>query len=557
MRLSNKTILLPAAAVTALLSVGSGAAWAMDCADVNGDGFGVADVNISSAVATPQGEQSPVAHCLVTGTTEERTGDDGMDYAISFELRLPNDWNGRFVHQFNGGNDGEVVPALGPLLGGDGSDTALSRGYAVISSDAGHKGDAFPDAGLAGGARFGLEEQARKNYGYAAVATLNPLAEAMIENYYGDPIAYSYGVGGSNGGRHAMIAAARLPESFDGLLVGYPGFNLPKAAIQHAWDVQAFHSVDDTVAEAFSREDLTLVSDAILEACDGLDGLEDGIIYAVESCQSAFDISDLQCGAESANMCLSETQVAALTKIHAGPVNSAGEALYSAWNWDRGISSGDWRFWKLESGIPPWGNGSLIMVMGSSSLAQIFTSPPTEVGGSPADLEQYLMDFDFDTDAASIYEAAEGFEESPMEVMTPPGADNPELADFRDAGGKMIVFHGGSDPVFSVRDTTHWYQMLDANNGDDAESFARYYRVPGMPHGAGGPSTDDFDMFTALVDWVEQDEAPDAILAGVTEGNEEAAAAGFDGITRKLCPYPGVAQYTGDDPSSADSFTCE
>lgn len=557
MRYGFNLLLGRGVAIIASLGVGTSLAVAADCSIEIAESLGVAEVTIADVVVMPQGEESPLAHCVITGATEQRTGTDGMDYAITFELRLPNDWNGRFVHQFNGGNDGSVVPAIGPLLGSDDTDTALARGYAVVSSDAGHRGDAFPDAGLAGGARFGMDEQARRNYGYAAVETLNPLAVDLVESYYGEPIAYSYGVGGSNGGRHAMVAAVRLPDSFDGLLIGYPGFNLPKAAIQHAWDVQAFRSVSDRVGDAFSQEDLTLVADAILDTCDDLDGLADGIIGDADACQHSFDIASLECGADGSNLCLSAEQVTALRQIHQGPVNSDGEALYSSWLWDHGIASGDWRFWKLESPIPPWGNNSLIMVMGSASLAQIFTSPPTAVGGTPDELEQYLIDFDFDTDAPKIFAATDEFSESAMEFMTPPSADDPELAEFRDSGGKMLVFHGSSDPVFSVVDTTNWYLKLDENNGGDAEEFARFYRVPGMPHGAGGPSTDDFDVFSPLVAWVEKGEAPDAIVAGVSEANQEAAAAGLAGITRKLCPYPGVPMYTGSDPDSSDSFTCE
>lgn len=545
------------AALLAVLMAGSARAEALECGSLDAPTLGVADVSIASSQAVPVGAEAPVAHCLVRGTTGERTGIDGGHYAIAFELRLPDDWNGRFVHQFNGGNDGTVVPALGPLLGGDEGDTALSRGYAVISSNAGHAGDANPDAGLAGGARFGFDPQARRDYGYGAVETLQPLAERMVEAYYGTEIAFSYGVGGSNGGRHAMVAAARVPQSFDGLLVGYPGFNLPKAAIQHAWDVQAFLSVADTVAEAFSPGDLALVAQSVLAACDGLDNLEDGLINAVDACQAAFDINTLACPAASGEACLAPEQVEALERIHAGPTNSKDEQLYAPWAWDSGIASGDWRFWKLESGIPPWGNGSLIMVMGSASLAQIFTTPPTEVEGSPEALLDYLRTFDFDTDAPKIFATDETFSESAIDFMTPPGADDPQLSEFRDAGGKMIVFHGVSDPVFSVLDTTQWYRSLDANNADAAENFVRFYRVPGMAHGASGPATTDFDFFSALVDWVENGKAPEAVTAAAMEENAEATAAGLAGITRKLCPYPQIATYVEGDPASAESFGCQ
>ncbi|WP_373354347.1 tannase/feruloyl esterase family alpha/beta hydrolase [Pseudoroseicyclus sp. CXY001] len=530
---------------------------ALPCDESLAGALGLAEGTRVTAVAhIDAGGEMPVAHCQVSLVTAERTGADGQDYAIRFELRLPDEWNGSFVHQFNGGNDGAVVPAMGGLLGADTSDTALSRGYAVTSSDAGHDGTAQEEtAGLAAGNRFGLDPEARRNYGYGAVATVDPLARQVVEAFYGAGIDKAYGIGGSNGGRHAMIAAARMPEAFDGLLIGYPGFNLPQAAVQHAWDVQSVKPVTGDIRTAFAPEDLALVSDAILAACDGLDGLEDGIVGDSAACQGAFDLAAVQCEAGANEGCLSEAQVTALGRMFEGPTNSAGEPLYTNWAWDTGLSSGDWRFWKLESPIPPWGNMPLIAVMGAGSLSYIFTTPPTEVGGSPEELEAYLLGFDFDEDAPKIYASDETFGESAMEAMTPPGADDPELAAFRDAGGKMIIVHGVSDPVFSVLDTISWYEALDANNGDAAEDFAMLYTVPGMPHGTGAASTGDFDLMSALEAWVEEGTAPGPIAAATLAGSEAEATLGA--ISRPLCPWPQVARYEGGDEASADSFTCE
>lgn len=553
-----KVILRSTVALSAMLVGGTFAgvahAQALKCGDLTAHEFGISDLVIESAEPEAEGEDSPTDHCLVRGHVAERTGIDGNIYAVSFELRLPDNWNGRFVHQFNGGNDGSVVPAFGGLLNGDPSDTALARGYAVVSSDAGHDGSANPEAGLLGGSLFGLDPEARADYGYGAVAKLNPAAVAMVEAYYGEEIAYSYGVGGSNGGRHAMVQATRLPEAFDGILAAYPGFNLPRAAVQHAWDVQAFHSVNGDIRTAFSPEDLKTVSDAVLKACDELDGLADGIIGDTMACQAAFDPSVLSCEAGETNQCLSAAQVEALVKIHAGPTNSQGEQLYVNWAWDRGLESGDWRFWKLESSIPPWNNLPLIATMGAASLSTIFSTPPFETGGDPDSLLQFLLDYDFDTDPQRIY-ASDDIFDSPMEVMTPLDAENPEMAAFRDAGGKMIVFHGVSDPVFSVMDTINWYEKLDENNGGNAGDFAKLYTVPGMGHGSGSPATDKFDAFTALVEWVENGVEPDYLVATATPDNRYVPE--LIGATRKLCVWPSVPRYQGGDETSHESFACE
>ncbi|WP_205910491.1 tannase/feruloyl esterase family alpha/beta hydrolase [Rhizobium sp. FY34] len=548
-----KYTFLMGATALALLQVPVVAQAALACADLKA--AAPAGVTLSEAVETAPTPEVPIDHCLVHGSTVPRQGIDGKTYAIRFELRLPKVWNGRFVHQFNGGNDGAVVPALGPTLGGNKADTALSRGYAVVSSDAGHDGKANPERGIAGSAAFGLDPQARRDYGYTAVQTLNPLAEALVENHYGKQIAYSYGMGSSNGGRHALMAATRLPDMFDGLLAGYPGFNLPKAAIQHAWDIQAWTKVNPDIAKAFSRDDMAVLAKGILAACDDLDGLADGIVADAQACQTAFKPQSVQCQTAGETGCLSESQVAALTRSVQGPRNAKGEQLYSEWVWDPGMASGNWRGWKLESGNEAWGKKPIIGVMGAASLAQVFTTPPTAVGGKPDDLQAFLLGFDFDRDAPKISAKDATFTEAATDFMIPPGSNNPDLKGFKAAGHKMIVFHGNADPVFSVLDTVNWYKKLDANNGGAAGDFVKLYRIAGMPHGGGGPYYDDFDFFSALVAWVEQSEAPKAVAAGVTAGNKEGA--GLTGTRFLYCLYPQVARFNGGTAKDETRFTCQ
>ena len=512
------------------------------------------EVTVTQTEATPATDEIPIAHCIVRGRIAERTGTDGKPYAVSFELRLPDDWSGRLLHQFNGGNDGAVVPALGASAVLPAGDTALARGFAVVSSDAGHDGAANPELGLAGANAFGLDFEARKDYGYGAVAKLHPVATALTEAYYGAEIRYRYGMGSSNGGRHALVAASRLPDEFDGLLAGYPGFNLPRAAVQHAWDVQTFRSVGTSLAESFSPEELAIVADRVRAACDGLDGLEDGLIFDTDACQDRFDPASMICSAERSANCLPSNKVEALVRVMAGPRNSAGEELYSDWAWDTGISAANWRTWKLESQIPPWGFKPIIAVMGAGSLAQVFTTPPTPLGPDSAGLERFLMEFDFDRDAPKIYATSEHYPESAMALMTPTDAAAPTLAGLEAAGGKLLVYHGVSDPVFSFRDTVSWYEALLANN-PAAARFVRLYAIPGMPHGPGGVAPDRFDPLTALVDWVERDVAPGPLRATVRDDNQSAPA-GLRGAERKLCPWPSVARYMGGDSSTADAFTC-
>jgi feruloyl esterase len=166
-----------------------------------------------------------------------------------------------------------------------------------------------------------------------------------------------------------------------------------------------------------------------------------------------------------------------------------------------------------------------------------------------------------DVDAPRIFATSGLYAESAMSFMTPP---NPtKLNAMRDRGAKMIVFHGNADPVFSVDDTTAWYDALDAESGFTANRFVRLFRVPGMGHSRGGPATDQFDALSALVDWVEFGKAPDAMVA-TARGAGNAGGVNSDlpsdwsaGRTRPLCPYPLKARYKSGDKEIASSFACE
>lgn len=505
---------------------------------------------IPAGTVTPPGAAQPLpAHCRIVGAVDQRIGTDGKPYAIGFEMRMPQDWNRRFFFQGGGGNDGTINPAYGTLSGGGNTTNALTLGYAVVSTDAGHTND---NSSLISGAVFGLEPQARIDYGYNAVGTLTPIARQILKRHYGTGAKYSYFVGCSNGGRQGMVAAARYPELFDGIVAGNPGFDLPKAAVQHAWDVQQFLAVGaGSIAGAFSVADMRLVASRIVERCDALDGLSDGMIDNLPACQKAFDLSELTCPGAKDATCLAPAQVSALAKIFDGPRNSAGRQLYSDWPFDAGVGAGGWRVWKLEA--PFLGGLPIIGALGSSSLAYIFTTPPTQVAGNPAALIGYLSAFDFDVDAPKIFATTDVYTESAMSFMTPP---NPTRLDrLHRSGGKMIVFHGASDPVFSYNDTVRWYEALRGSG----KRNVRLFTIPGMNHCSGGPAADKFDTLSAIVDWVERNDAPERIVASVRPPaqNPEVPVDWTLPRTRPLCPYPQQARYRGaGDPNDAASFAC-
>lgn len=489
-------------------------------------------------------------HCLVTGKMNQRVSPvDGQVYAIGFEMRLPKDWNGRFLYQGNGGTDGVVSPATGNFSGGGMLRHGLQQGFAVISSDAGHSAAQNP--------LFGLDPQARLDYGYQAVGTLTPMAKNMIKAAYGKMPDRSYIGGTSNGGRHAMVAAARYANEYDGYLAGSPGFNLPKAAVAQLYGAQQWARVATertNLETGFNSTERRLVAAAVLTKCDQLDGITDGMVEDVEACRLAFDLQrDVPtCSSARDGTCLSADQKNALSQVMTGARNSRGDLLYAGWPYEPGMRTTGWADWKFRNSV-----GS---TRDPVAVAFIFSSPPASAS-IMSDTLGYALNFNMDLDAPRIFATSGVYAESAMSFMTPP---NPtQLGAVRDRGAKMIVFHGNADPVFSVDDTTSWYEALDAASGFAANRFVRLFRVPGMGHSRGGPATDQFDALSALVDWVEYGKAPDSILA-TARGAGNAGGVNNDlptdwsaARTRPLCPYPLKARYKSGDKEVASSFACE
>jgi hypothetical protein len=271
-------------------------------------------------------------HCEVLGRMNERTGVNSQNYSIKFHLRLPTEWNGRFFFEGGGGSNGNLGNALGNLQGQQRMN-ALGMGFAVVSTDSGHDNAVNNDPARNGTVTFGFDPQARRDFGYNSYDQVTQAAKAIIRAYYGKPPERSYFAGCSEGGREAMMMSQRFPEYFDGILACSPGFKLAKAALfGHSADVQALAEVakasgiydrfgQPLLNKTFTDEDLDLASQAILGACDALDGLADGIIDNFPACTLAVltpKFVALACKGPKRNTCLFSAQIAALQKIFAG-----------------------------------------------------------------------------------------------------------------------------------------------------------------------------------------------------------------------------------------------
>jgi feruloyl esterase len=448
------------------------------------------------------------AYCRLDATLDRRTGADGVEYGIGFALSLPADWNGRLLFQGGGGLNGSVAPPLGRTGAGD---AALARGFAVVTTDTGHKGEVFD-------ATFMREQQASLDFAYQAIGRVAILARQIIARHYGRPPERAYFMGCSTGGREGMLMAQRYPSYMDGIVVGAPAMRTHFSGIGDEWVATMLNqaapkdaSGKPDLQRAFSDADRKAVMDGLLEACDAIDGLKDGIVTHPTGCR--FDPKTIECAGEKQDGCLSPVQASAIRKAFAGPKDSNGRQVYPGFLFDTGITA--------TQGIPGLLAGAI------NPVGPPFTATSMDV------------------DARAERAAADA------QMILTATASWTNLNTFAARGSKLIFYHGVSDPWFSALDTVDYYdRMTRANGGASAvTSWSRLFLVPGMGHCGGGPAAlDTFDMLEAIVGWVEQGKAPGSIAA---------TGRALAGRSRPLCPYPQHAHYRGTgDPDDAASFEC-
>ena len=312
----------------------------------------------------------------------------------------------------------------------------------------------------------------------------------------------------------------------------------------------------------------------------------DGIIDNYSACTNRLVYPALEaytCSATGAHgdtahtgQCLTSAQVEALKRIYAGARDSRGRPLYSGWYWDAGIwdpptaFGAGWQAWNVSFFGAPNTNTAINLTLGAGAVPMIFTNPPavTPVAGTNGQ-EAFIFNYNFDTDAPTIFARTPEYPQSPMEFMTgTPWGPSPWLGPFRRHGGKLIMYDSLNDGIFSAVDLVSYYHQLDRVTGD-ADDFARLFLIPNMAHCGGGPATSSFsaNLLTAITNWVEKRRPPDQIVAANTNTSSPfPATAPFDsrvaqnfpsGGTRPICAFPRQTRYKGTgSPGDAANFAC-
>jgi feruloyl esterase len=444
----------------------------------------------------PDRFRSLPAFCRIAATLKPTT-----DSEIKIETWLPaSGWNGKFQAVGNGAFFGTIAyPALA---------AALARGYAVSSTDTGHAG---------GSASFGLGHPEKViDFGWRAVHEMTVASKQIVSAHYGRGPRLSYWTGCSAGGRQGLKAAQRFPGDFDGIVAGAPGLDWTGRAAQAT---RFAKSLEENAAARLLRPHRELLHRAVVEKCDHLDGVKDGVLENPAGC--SFDPAILQCKGETAeDSCLSAAQVETARQIYAGAPNPKTRRAIN------GLAPGS------EMGWTDLGWTASARATGLDQFRFLVFGDTT----------WNVSNFSFDADIVRAEERDAGII----------NALDPDLKPFLDRGGKLIQYHGWSDPQISAGDSIQYYErVVDRLGGRAAVDRAyRLFMAPGMGHCGGGDGPNTFDTLTALEEWVEQGKAPDQIPASLSTNGQTVR-------TRPLCPYPQVAAYRGTGSTDeAASFVC-
>ena len=428
-----------------------------------------------------------------------------VDPAINIELWLPtNQYNHRFQGVGGGGYAGEInFSAMAE---------ALRAGYATASTDTGHVGTGL-DGRFALAAQGALNMPLIEDFASRSLIELTDKSESLVDEFYGEPADSAYWNGCSTGGREGLILAQRYPTGYDGILAGAPAINWDRFIPSLLWpqivmDQELGRPIDDCkLAEA---------TNAAVATCDSIDGVSDGVLEDPRQCD--FDPVSLV-GVDTPCGEFTESDAAVIQSIWDGPRTSDGQFMW----------------YGLAPGAP---------------LNEVAGSLPFPIG---LDYLQIWVQQDptFDWHGLGHAGFEDAFRSSQAQFHDVIGTDDPDLTPFRDAGGRLLMWHGWSDELIPPEGSIDYFERVLEQLGDagDVSEFARLFMAPGTFHCGGGPGLTGFDAFGALVDWVETGRAPNTITASRVEGGETAS--------RPLCPYPTVATYDGTgDPDRDTSFDC-
>jgi feruloyl esterase len=463
------------------------------------------EVSVAIAALVAETPAAP-AHCRVFGQVLPQVG---------FEVRMPAEWNGRFVMLGNGGFAGDSTDSPGRVRD---YGRYMKRGYAVAATDTGHSNITEPEA------TFAADRQKLLDYAFRSLHVTAEAAKIVLRAYYGAAPAKSYFEGCSTGGRQGLILAQRFPNDFDGITVGAPVLNFTGTMVRFVETAKALK------AAPIAADKMPTLAFKIYEGCDARDGLKDGVIDDPRRCdfQPARDLPRCEAGADRPD-CFTAPQIHALEQIYA-ELKSQGKRVFPAWPVGPEAAGQNGR-----SGWDPWsihdGGSTAGIMFGSGFLRYMAPAKPNP--------SYDIYGFDIDKDMAKL--------ETIHQILD---ATDTDLTAFQKRGGKILMFFGWADPALNPMMGVEYYEAVAERMGPATGDFFRLFMVPGMLHCGDGPGPNVFDTTGPLTQWVEQGTAPDSIKAMKVSGGKVVRS-------RPLCVYPAAAKYKGSGSTDdAANFTC-
>jgi feruloyl esterase len=452
------------------------------------------DPNGSQAVAASPYSKLP-EFCRVAATLRPSSDSD-----IKIEVWLPvSGWNGKLQSVGNGGWAGFIsYPALAH---------GVADGYATASTDTGHTGNT---------GKFALGHPEKMiDFGYRSEHEMTVAAKAIIAAYYGDGPRLSYWNGCSTGGRQALTEAQRYPSDYNAIIAGAPANNRMHIYAWSMWIAQAVHQGESSYIPPAKY---AVIHKAVVEACDALDGLKDGLIGDPRRCH--FDPKVLACKGVDGPSCLTSQQVEVARKIYSAAKNPrTGQEIYP------GLEPGSELGWAIHASPEPLSYAT------DGFKYVVFRNPDWD-----------FRTLNLDSDVALADQVDNGTT----------SAMDPNLKEFFQQGGKLLMYHGWSDPQVSPLNTISYYaSVLKTTGTTEKDPSIRLFMLPGMGHCGGGEGPNTFDAMEALAQWFEKGPAPNQIVASHSSN-------GVVDRTRPICAYPRVAAYVGSGSiDEAANFICK
>lgn len=457
---------------------------------------------ITAATLVPATDAAPET-CVVRGE---------MPKALAFEVKMPTTWNHRVLFMGGGGFDGAITEeAYSPGV--------AASGYVTIATNHGH------DAAKHPGGSFALDAQMLEDYAYAAVPKVLASAKAILRKRYGNDIDRSRFVyeGCSGGGRQALIQAQRHPDLFDGIIVRAPANAYTGQFLWYQKILKQFAKP----GAALSVGKVNTIADFMQSQCDALDGLKDDIIGRPDACK--VDLTALRCNGAESDACLTDAQLESAKALYEPTSVAGGRYTWAAFPHVGGETADDSSWQAL--------GGTTFRTLGGDYMRYFVAQDPS-VDPLAVDPQAYTGRLDH---LANLIDAVD-----------------PDLRRFRARNGKVILFHGTTDWLITLNNTTDYYNKVVASAGGQAaaDQFVEYFVLPGHDHCAatpnGGRGPDVVDLVTPMFEWIENGAKPSSRKIVATRSIDPGK-----GMQRPVCKYPQYPAYVGSgDPNAESSFTC-